>query len=353
MGERHAPNRSLDPCLQGILKGTPGEERISRALALANVFAIEQLEAIGVSVQKGSTGPTSLESRPEADIVADRILRVAAHQEPEEWKTSIGKDEREKVSTKAELVAFWHTWGPSIGRLAEESRRQRSHGILHHGGGEEFFIKVIKEPPEVHSPSVLGRDHKKRRLCPADVDEILPPRPKTGDGPASLQDWENEQQQTWILRLARIAQRAGTAAKIWNSIQNFAAVDRDRIWTDTLGASEWRTTRSVCYAFEALERWHQRRIRTRSTLQGTTIYPPDIDGLVQYLLDRDKEPKGCPKTLAGSLRTAVVVVCTRLQIAPLPDWTNPIWTSQVTRLKKLKPKKDSDKNAVPIPPGFI
>ena len=229
MGEGHAPHRSLDPCLQGILRGTPGEDRISRALALAHVCAIEQLEAIAVSIQKGSKVPTSLESRPEADIVAERILRVAAHQEPEEWKTSIGKDVREKVSAKAELVAFWHTWGPSISRLAEESRRQRSHGILHHGGGEAFFIKVIKEPPEVHSPSVLGSDHKKRRLCPADVDEILPPRPKLGEGPASLQDWENEQQQTWILRLARIAQRAGTAAKIWNSIQNFAAVDWDRI----------------------------------------------------------------------------------------------------------------------------
>ena len=162
---------------------------------------------------KGSAGPTSLGNRPEAEIVADRILRVAEHREPDEWKTSFGKDVREKVLARADLIAFWHTWGPSVGRLAEESRRQRSHGILHHGGGEAFLIKVIKESHEVHPPSVLGSDYKKRRLCPADVDEALPPRPKLGEGPASLQDWENEQQQTWILRLARIAQRAGTATK--------------------------------------------------------------------------------------------------------------------------------------------
>ena len=190
MGEGQTPHRSLDPCLQGILRGTPGEDRISKALTLAHVYAIEQLEAITASTLNGSTASPASENRSEADVIADRLLRVAAHQEPEEWTTSIGKDEREKVSTKAELVAFWHTWGPSISRLADDSRRQRSHGILHQGGGDEIIIKVIKEPLEVHSPSVLGNDHKRRRLCPSDVDEILPPRPKPGDGQISLQDWE-------------------------------------------------------------------------------------------------------------------------------------------------------------------
>ena len=160
MGERHEPKRDLDPCLKGILKDTPGEERVSRALSLAHVLAIEQLEAIGEGVLKGSAELKSLGNRPDAELVADRIIRVAEHLEPEEWKTSIGKDFRERVAARAELIAFWHTWGPSIGRFAEESRRQRSHGILHQGGGEAFLIKIIKESQEVHPPSALGSDHK-------------------------------------------------------------------------------------------------------------------------------------------------------------------------------------------------
>ena len=104
MGEGQTPHRPLDPCLQGLLRGTPGEDRISRALTLAQVYAIEQLEAITASIlsatwrEHGSKTSPSLENRSEADIIADKLLRVAAHQAPEEWKTSIGKDERERVS---------------------------------------------------------------------------------------------------------------------------------------------------------------------------------------------------------------------------------------------------------------
>ena len=83
MDERSEPRRNLDTSLQGILKDTPGEERVSRALAFAHVLAIEQLEALGEGVLKGSAELKSLENRPDAELVAERIIRLAEHLERE------------------------------------------------------------------------------------------------------------------------------------------------------------------------------------------------------------------------------------------------------------------------------
>ena len=57
--------------------------------------------------------------------------------------------------------------------------------------------------------------------------------------------------------------------------------------------------------------------------------------------------------MPGSLRSAVTTVYTRLRIEPLPSFEDPIWTSQVKKIKARAPKKDPGDNAVPIPPGFL
>ena len=41
------------------------------------------------------------------------------------------------------------------------------------------------------------------------------------------------QHRIWIYRPLRIAQRAGSNAEIWQVIQRFDPVDRDRLWEDT------------------------------------------------------------------------------------------------------------------------
>ena len=109
MGEGQTPHRSLDPCLQGILRGTPGEDRISRALALAHVCAIEQLEAIGASVLKRSAGPTSLGNRPEAEIVAETGAEIAGEPSPKlvVGHTKYLEDALAKISSRSRRLKLF------------------------------------------------------------------------------------------------------------------------------------------------------------------------------------------------------------------------------------------------------
>ena len=92
----------------------------------------------------------------------------------------------------------------------------------------------------------------------------------------TIQEWEEAQHRIWIYRLARIAQRAGDATKIWAQLQAFKPTDRDRLWDDTLGSGEWRSSRAICYAFEALERWAIKA-------GGQNVFPVSIEALVQLV----------------------------------------------------------------------
>ncbi len=313
---------SLDPSLKALLRDLPGEERATRLLRTSRIRAVEQLAALQIT---------------DVSQFADLVLSLAARCDPEivHWPELRG--------ARGDLVHFWEICGPSIPESAATSRQVRSHGILHEGGEATQTLRELVEDPARVAPSPLQSDRKRRRIYPSTVDEILPP-PAMKPTPR-LQEWEEIQHNFWIYRLSRIATRAQGAAGIWQAIQAFPEIDRDQLWKDTLGASEWRTTRAICYAFEALERWALKK--------DLDVYPARIETLVRYILDRDREPKGCPRSLPGSLRSAVKTVYCRLRIEPVPDFENALWSGQVKKIKDRAPKKDPGENAVPIPPGFI
>ena len=66
---------------------------------------------------------------------------------------------------------------------------------------------------------------------------------------------------------------------------------------------------------------------------GQNVFPVSIEALVQYLLHRDHEPKGCPRSLPGSVRSAVTTVYARLKIGPVPDFADAIWNAQAAKIK--------------------
>jgi len=225
-------DQPLDASLTQLWRDLPGCDRASRLLRLARIRAVEQIDALRIK---------------DAAAFADLVLQLATHFDPSlpHWP--------ELAGAKEDLCNFWEICGASIPEVASSSRRLRRHGILHTGGESAQAISEAAEVAVAAQSSALAGDRKRRRIFPAEVNEILPPPP--AEASPSIADWEAAQHRFWIYRLARIAQRAGGRAGIWEAIQKFDPIDRDRLWDDTLGASEWRTTRAICYAFEALERW--------------------------------------------------------------------------------------------------
>ena len=180
------------------------------------------------------------------------------------------------------------------------------------------------------------------------MEEILPPLP---DKKTILRaEWDDHMRSIFVHRLARIAQRAGHAAELWDRLKAFEAADQQTIWRDTLGAGAWRTLRAIVYAFEALERW------AAAQSPVVNVFPVQIEDLVRYLLHRERADPSrpyCPGSLPGALRAAIVSIYTRLQIKPLPDWESSVWTGQVKRIKNTAPQRDPAQNAVPMPPEFV
>jgi hypothetical protein len=215
------------------------------------------------------------------------------------------------------------------------------------------------DPPETRTElarrveiasSSLGEDRKRRRTLPIDAVEILPP--PIANTTLNRADWLLGQKQIYVYRLTRIAQRAGDKAKLWESLASFEPADRHRLWTDILGRGSHLTIRGCVCGFEALERW-SRYDRKPSPI----IYPATIETLIQYVLDAERKAvakkKICPVTLPAAIRHSVVLIFTRLKIAPLPNFDGPGWIATAARIRSLAPEKGEEDQPWPIPPELM
>ena len=254
----------LEPSLSALVQANPGAPQIIWLLSRARIRALGQLEALTHGLVT-------------ADKITGVIFKLAKsftnddHAFNEYFKTAGVTEEDVKRDTRI----FFQTWSAAFSRLAADSRRIRSHGIMH--AGEDDDIRTTRQlfAPSPEAPSALSSDYKRRRICPAEIAEIMPPPPAAAGPKPSLAAWEQAQKSKWVYRMAKIAQRAGNAAGIWSSLEKFEVIDRDKLWADALGAGEWRTTRAVCFSFEALERWAQKVGRHKE------VFPAQIELLVQ------------------------------------------------------------------------
>ena len=156
---QNSPGAKLEGGLAALVKGHPGEAHITWILTGAKIRAIEQLEAL------------TSDPRTDADTLTAQVFRLAREfrddQSYDAYFRNIGTSEDD---VRRGVLNFFQTWAGALSALAKESRKARRHGILHEGEGSD--IKVIRELfiPIPGPPSALSCDHKRRRLCPAEVE---------------------------------------------------------------------------------------------------------------------------------------------------------------------------------------
>jgi len=170
-----SPGARLEGGLASLVKGHPGEAHITWILTGAKIRAIEQLEAL------------TSDPRTDADTITVQVFRLAREFcEEQSYKAYFRKIGTSEEDVRRDVLNFFQTWAGALSALAKESRKARRHGILHEGEGSD--LKVMRELfiPIPGPPSALSSDSKRRRVCPADIDEILPPPPKAGGSKPSL-----------------------------------------------------------------------------------------------------------------------------------------------------------------------
>ena len=109
---------------------------------------------------------------------------------------------------------------------------------------------------------------------------------------------------------------------------------------EAIGRGAWRSLRSAVTGFEPLEKWVESQ--NRYGVVPLSIYPPDIETCIAFTLHKEKaalakKKYGCPATLPATLRSAIVSVCGRLRMGPLPDWEDPLWLGRVAAIEEKKP----------------
>ena len=250
----------LDASLEGLLAGFENADRLRIVLDQARIRSALQLKA--------------WLRRYDADAMADKVILLALHY-PTSSSWCSNPMDRQLLRSFYEFVqpfvdkaadAQCHTMMVTNFRSSTSSLSMTPHDI----------------PPEISAPAALGGDRKRIRLNPITIDEILPPI--AGKKTISRQDWEDGNRRVHVYRLARIAQRAGSAAQLWDSFSRCEdPADRQKLWIDTLGAGAWRSLRAVVYAFEAFERWALRES------PPAMIYPADIFTVIKYMMFREKK----------------------------------------------------------------